>query len=390
MASESTAALVREILDGRKDLFAELIGAFQSPVYNLALRMTGSAADTADLTQEIFLRAWVHLDRYDPRRPFFTWLYTLSLNLTRNHLRKAPKTISSSNVPDPGDADGGENPDTMPDPSETLFRKQSEAQIQTLLLQLPADQREALLLRFFGDLRYGEMADDLVVSQSAAKMRVSRGLERLRALLQNDADSIRDYPAFLPWGNWHSPQFNSFLTVPSLPSPPPILSYSPESPMSTLSTMFIQSTSSTRPIHQHRPTYRLRYSSNFVSPCDLFACISKHEPRFLHQCYCRSAPPLAGGGTAAGFPPVHHGRAAAAPRPAGTPCACRRRGFSQRRAGSFWLPSNPAELLLAGHGWRQIRFPRRMVACGGFAATAMLGLSYGIHSGPGLIATPAS
>ncbi len=189
MAPESTAALVREILDGRKDLFAELIGAFQSPIYNLALRMTGSSADAADLTQEIFVRAWIHLDKYDPRRPFFTWLYTLALNLIRNHLRKAAKTIPSSNNSGAGDADGADAPETKPDPSETLFRKQSEAQIQALLLQLPADQREALLLRFFSDLRYGEMADVLGVSQSAAKMRVSRGLERLRILLNQSAGS---------------------------------------------------------------------------------------------------------------------------------------------------------------------------------------------------------
>jgi DNA-directed RNA polymerase specialized sigma24 family protein len=88
--------LVQEILLGRKDLFAELIGEFERPIFSLALRMTGSSTKAADLSQEIFVRAWLNLDKYDPKKEFFTWLYTLSLNVIRNHLKK--KTRSGSTL----------------------------------------------------------------------------------------------------------------------------------------------------------------------------------------------------------------------------------------------------------------------------------------------------
>lgn len=187
MASESTAALVREILDGRKDLFAELIGAFQSPIYNLALRMTGSPADAADLTQEIFVRAWINLGKYDPRRPFFTWLYSLGINLLRNHFKKKHlPVVDASSLP--------VELETGSHPAADLEAEEEKAYLQALLLKLSVEQREAILMRFFGGLSFEEMASVLGISQSAAKMRVSRGLERLRALLSQrvGADFIRD------------------------------------------------------------------------------------------------------------------------------------------------------------------------------------------------------
>jgi RNA polymerase sigma factor (sigma-70 family) len=80
--------LVQEILLGRRGLFAELVEEFERPVFSLALRMTGSPSDAEDLSQEIFVRAWLNLDKYEPQKKFFTWLYTLALNVIRNHLKK--------------------------------------------------------------------------------------------------------------------------------------------------------------------------------------------------------------------------------------------------------------------------------------------------------------
>jgi RNA polymerase sigma-70 factor (ECF subfamily) len=178
MDPDPIPTLVRHILNGRTDLFAELVGQFQTPIYNLALRMTGSAADAADLTQDTFVRAWIHLDKYDPRKKFFTWLYTLSLNLIRNHLRKRASCLAPAHEP--------AAVSLALDPAQALASRQEAGRIQQLLLRLPEDQREALWLRFFSDLSYSEMAAIMGVSPSGAKMRVSRGLRRLRVLVQDE------------------------------------------------------------------------------------------------------------------------------------------------------------------------------------------------------------
>ena len=178
MDHENIQKLVREILLGRKDLFARLVLEFQGPVYNLALRMTGSRSEAGDLTQEIFVRAWLNLDKYDPEKKFFTWLYTLSLNLIRNHLKKTPPGPAGHYLPEQDRAEDS----PLADPVKAFNQKLREEDLQRLLLKLPVEQREALLLRFFKDVSYAEMAAILGVSGSCAKMRVRRGLVRLRDL----------------------------------------------------------------------------------------------------------------------------------------------------------------------------------------------------------------
>ena len=182
MEPNRISSLVSGILQGRTELFSELVGEFQKPIYNLALRMTGSPDDAADLTQEIFVRAWINLGRYDPQRKFFTWLYTLALNLIRNHLKKSSRPFSHGAHPFYDLSLSSEEID----PAVVLARKEEKGRIELLLLRLPANQREALLLRFFSELPYDEIAAILGISQSGVKMRVSRGLARLRVLLEEE------------------------------------------------------------------------------------------------------------------------------------------------------------------------------------------------------------
>lgn len=186
MDDDLAGTLVRDTLLGQTSRFAELVRGFESPVYNLALRMTGSAADAADLTQETFLRAWLNLDKYNQQHKFFTWLYTLALNLIRNHLKKTSRhglMLSALAFPDQLPAE--EAP--AANPAAALATKQKGRAIQDLLFHLPVEQREALLLRFFQDMSFAELATILGVSQSAAKMRVRRGLAALREVKKSGA-----------------------------------------------------------------------------------------------------------------------------------------------------------------------------------------------------------
>jgi RNA polymerase sigma-70 factor, ECF subfamily len=161
----------------QKECFGKLVEAYQKPIFNLALRMTGSMEDAADLTQETFVRAWLNLDKYDPERSFFTWLYTLALNVIRNHLKKAGRT----GILMPLDPKRHPVDDTQcVDPVRALGAKQAGLDVLARLRRLPLEQSEALLLRFFQDVSFKDMAAMLNVSVSAAKMRVRRGLEALR------------------------------------------------------------------------------------------------------------------------------------------------------------------------------------------------------------------
>ena len=176
---KSEEKLITEILAGDTNTYAVLVKRYQKPIFNLMLRMTSSEADAQDLAQETFVRAYERLDRFKPSGRFFPWLYTIGLNLARDHVRKtiAAKTIEEklreAHNPHLTEAESGESLPGGVDPEE----------VKTSLLALPLEYREAVFLRFHEGMVMREIAVALGISVSGAKMRVHRGLAKIRALL---------------------------------------------------------------------------------------------------------------------------------------------------------------------------------------------------------------
>jgi RNA polymerase sigma-70 factor (ECF subfamily) len=170
---------VRRVLRGESDAFADLVRRYQKPIFNLMRRELGSPQEAADLTQEAFFQAYRKLESFTTGREFFPWLYTLSLNLLRSHQRRHCRpTLSLEDLPP------GEVPQEQPaglTPSEAN-------ELERALSRLPLEMREALLLRYREQWSIKEIAAALALSSSAAKMRVHRGIERLRMLLTEDED----------------------------------------------------------------------------------------------------------------------------------------------------------------------------------------------------------
>ncbi|NPU86036.1 MAG: RNA polymerase sigma factor [Syntrophaceae bacterium] len=171
--------IVQRILEGDTNAYALLVDAYKNPILQLAYRMTGSLQDADDLSQEAFIRAFRNLHRYDRERPFFTWLYTVALNGIRNHLKKKKREEAGSIE----SACQGDPADNAPGMEDRLDEAREAERLQRMLWRLPADQREALILRFYQGLSLEETSEILGISLSAAKMRIYRGLERLKQLL---------------------------------------------------------------------------------------------------------------------------------------------------------------------------------------------------------------
>jgi RNA polymerase sigma-70 factor (ECF subfamily) len=168
--------LVNEILSGDVNAYALLVKRYQKPIYNLMLRMTGSEQDAVDLTQEAFVRAYEKLEKFNPSAPFFPWLYTMGLNLARDFLRRARR-----HPIEPYESENSLPVELGPD--EALSEQLDAQQVMEGLQTLSVDDREALLLRFHEGLSMSEVAQALGLSLSAAKMRIHRGLSKLRKVL---------------------------------------------------------------------------------------------------------------------------------------------------------------------------------------------------------------
>jgi RNA polymerase sigma-70 factor (ECF subfamily) len=168
--------LVREILSGDVNAYALLVKRYQKPIFNLMWRMTGSEQDAVDLTQETFVRAYEKLEKFNPSAPFFPWLYTMGLNLARDFLRRARRSPI-----EPYEQESSVSIEVNQD--DRLADQIDVQEVLEGLQTLPVDYREALLLRFHEGLSVSEVAYALGLSLSGAKMRIHRGLLKLRQVL---------------------------------------------------------------------------------------------------------------------------------------------------------------------------------------------------------------
>jgi len=177
--NSTDANLIYEILAGDAEAYAILVRRYQKPIFNLMLRMTSCDEDAMDLTQETFVRAYEKLEQFKTSSPFFPWLYTIGMNLARDFLRKVKASRTAL------EALSGD-PDPSSNPGENLHGRVEADQVSHLLQKLPLDYREALILRFHDGLSVGELASALGISVSGAKMRIHRGLLKLRELLGSE------------------------------------------------------------------------------------------------------------------------------------------------------------------------------------------------------------
>ena len=182
----SDSALAEKARRGDQDAFAALVEENQGRVYNLALRLTGSAEDASDVAQEAFLNAWRGLPSFQGDCAFSTWLYRLTHNAAIDFLRRRSRQQGTG----PGLSLDGEEcglggliPDPAPTPQEQVERRELQEALSEGLTRLTPEYRQALSLRLTG-LSYAEIAQVLDVEEGTVKSRIARARLSLRNFLR--------------------------------------------------------------------------------------------------------------------------------------------------------------------------------------------------------------
>jgi RNA polymerase sigma-70 factor (ECF subfamily) len=188
MEQTEDAVLVEAVLAGNSEAYALLVNRYKRQIYNLAYRMTLNSETARDLSQETFVRAYTNLHRYRRERNFFTWLYTICINLTRNHLAKK-REILSENTCESAVCEGFSSSTVSRSPELQMIEQQDIRGLETALSALPEDLREVLVLRYLQELPFEAVAASMSISLGAAKMRVYRGLEKLREIMAGQRDA---------------------------------------------------------------------------------------------------------------------------------------------------------------------------------------------------------
>lgn len=182
MLPDST--FIAAVLAGQTEAFGELARRYRGGLWRAAKSRLGDSDKADDAVQEALLNAYKWLASYDSRFSFRTWLWTILLNQCRRSLGKSAKRREQQ------DSEGTlgfaelVGRETCPHES-ALIQEQAEV-LERLLDQLPESQADALRLRFFGDLKFQEIADVLQCSVGTAKNRVRAGLLQLARWLGED------------------------------------------------------------------------------------------------------------------------------------------------------------------------------------------------------------
>jgi len=170
MKQDPDAALVLASRAGDRHAFEQLLARYERQVFNAAYRILHHRDDAADVTQTAFLRAYEHLDRYDPAQRFFSWLYRIAINEAMDlGGRRAPTQFELDTLPD--HADG---PDAQADGDR------SDARLQGALMALDVDQRALVVLKHVQDFSYEQIAEILDCPVKTVKSRLFSARRALR------------------------------------------------------------------------------------------------------------------------------------------------------------------------------------------------------------------
>jgi RNA polymerase sigma-70 factor (ECF subfamily) len=176
-----------QALKGDDEAFTRIVEAYQTPVYNLCYRMLGDAYEAEDAAQETFLRAYGNLKRYDPERSFSTWLLSIAAHYCIDQVRKRRMKFLSLDDPDMSYLDP---PDLGPGPEARLSLNEEQHKVRILLEGLSPQDRAVVVMRYWYDFSYEEIAASLSMTVSAVKSRLHRARLALAQSWQQQAPNV--------------------------------------------------------------------------------------------------------------------------------------------------------------------------------------------------------
>lgn len=165
---------IQQALAGNAQAFVQLIEIYQRSVYNLCYRMLGNAEDAEDAAQETFLRAFHSLRKFDQQRSFVTWLLSIAAHYCIDQIRKRKMTVFSLD-----DNPNLEFASPDPFPEAAISLREDQQRLQQLLKTLSETDRAAIVLYYWYDFSYEEIAQSLSLTVSAVKSRLHRARRTL-------------------------------------------------------------------------------------------------------------------------------------------------------------------------------------------------------------------
>jgi RNA polymerase sigma factor (sigma-70 family) len=178
---------VKQAVEGDQKAYTFLMGRYRNAIYHMMFRMIANKEDADDLTQEAFGKAFNKLSSYAPRYAFSTWLFKIASNNCIDHIRK--KRLILLSIDETIESEGGQSfsnnlKSNSLDPEQKFIQQQRVKLMRTLMGQLSEKYRLMIELRFFEELSYEEIAEELEIPLGTVKAQLFRAKEILYSLMQ--------------------------------------------------------------------------------------------------------------------------------------------------------------------------------------------------------------
>ena len=185
MVDDSDELLVAKAKAGSKEAFSKLVERYYEMVYGLAYGILNRREPALDVAQDVFLKVFHDLDKYEGRSKFKTWLYRVSVNAAIDHQRRI-RYADSIDLTDTSDGDDRAPliiVDLKQDPLGSAVQSEMRVHIEKALNQLSLDQRMILTLREWQGLSYEEIAETLQIEAGTVMSRLFYARKRLAEVL---------------------------------------------------------------------------------------------------------------------------------------------------------------------------------------------------------------
>ncbi len=183
---------IRRCKRGEESAFAEILTRYRGAIYNLCYRMSHNAEDARDLGQEVFIKVFSLLDRFDEDYAFSSWLFRIATNHCIDHLRRNRLKFMSldGGLNKDGDEYELQLPDSGPEPDQVLQRKEAMDKLEEVISELPPHYKTITLLRHDQELSYEEIADILQLPLGTVKARIHRARHMIQQMLASKSYDI--------------------------------------------------------------------------------------------------------------------------------------------------------------------------------------------------------
>lgn len=180
-------------VDGEENAYADLMQLYKKPVYHMILKMVRNIDDAEDLTIEAFAKAFRNLHKFKKDYTFSTWLFRIATNNAIDFIRKKKLDTYSLNTSFTDESGDSVNIDVQDDnlnPAEETIKTQKIEIVQMFVNKLPAKYQRLVRLRYFDELSYEEIAEELDAPLGTVKAQLHRARELMYDLVKEKKDHI--------------------------------------------------------------------------------------------------------------------------------------------------------------------------------------------------------